>query len=589
MKRAAIYARVSTEEQGERDKSIPEQIAECEGLCERRGFEIVARYIDNTPYRDAKGKQQQPSGMRKDRPAYQQMIRDAKNGQFDVIVAWSEDRLYRSPRAVYPLSDIIDDRGKRKEPLAILLVTGGIDPRTMNLMASIYEMNVRDMQERMMRGKRGNAKYGKLEGGGLPYGYCYEDGKLIIYEPEAAIVREIYRRYVSGISVPKILRWLNGEAIPTKKRSKKGWQQSTVYEILRHPRYKGTRYFDGIPIPCPAIVDEELWERVQRRREQNKIHNKRNTKEVYPLRGILYCDECGRRMAVHRKDNKHSPPTRSYRCMSHYRYAGLRDSCKALNYVSADKMEALVWKELEGFLKNPVFLWALTEKRQREIESERDGIEERIKTLEKKLRDLAEERQRVIRWARGKEKVISEKDLALQLLDIETQKEAYQEEYTHAVQTRDLSEASIDKLERAILICQRWTQVIAAAGPDPLPALNQELSNYAEGVGVGEILLNVTDFVGFITPENWPRKKLELQQLIFRAFLKRVWLDADRKIRLEGFILLDGMEKVEEEEAQREIPEWDVYRWFADQPIDKVREGLDPELYPSFKEEAPWS
>lgn len=583
--KVAIYARVSTEKQGERDKSIPEQIAECEALCERRGFEIVPGYIDNTRYKDSKGKLRDPSGTRKDRPAYVQMLKDAQEGKFDVIVAWNEKRLYRSPRAVYPLKEVLDERDKQGKPLAIELVKGSIDRRTMNLLASIYEMEVEDMQDRMMRGKRGNARAGILEGGGLPYGYCYEDGKLIIYELEAAIVREIYRRYVSKISVPKILRWLNGEAIPTKKPSK-GWQQSTVYEILRHPRYKGTRYFDGIPIPCPAIVDEELWERVQRVKEQNKNHNKRNTKEIYPLQSLLYCDECGRRMAVHRKDNKHSPPTRSYRCKSHIRYAGLRDSCKALNYVSADKMEAQIWRELEGFLRSPALLWEFTEESQRKIESEGDGIEERIKSLAKKLDVLHGERQNLIKSHR--KKLINDNDLAYQLLDIEAQEEAYQEEYAHTVQTRDLSEASIDKLERAILICQRWTQVIAAAGPDPLPALNQELSNYAEGVGVGEILLNVTDFVGFITPENWPRKKLELQQLIFRVFLKRVWLNAEGKIRIEGIIPLEEADKAVEELSERAIPEWPIYRWFADQPVDRIKDGLTPELYPPFKEEAPW-
>lgn len=588
MKRAAIYARVSTEEQGERDKSIPEQIAECEALCERRGFEIIARYIDDTPYRDAKGKLQQPSGMRKDRPAYQQMIRDAKNGQFDVIVAWSEDRLYRCPRAVYPLSDIIGDRGKRKEPLAIVLVTGGIDPRTMNLMASIYEMNVRDMQERMMRGKRGNAKAGKLEGGGLPYGYRYHGGNLVIYQEEAAIIREIYRRYVSGIGVPDIVRWLNAEAIPTKRRSKKGWQQSAVYAILRHPRYKGVRYFDGIEIPCPAIVDEELWEQARRVRKQNKIHNKRNTKEIYPLRGILYCDECGRRMAVHRKTNKHSPPTRSYRCMSHYRYAGLRDSCKALNYVSAEKLEAAVWKRLEGFVRSPTWLWALTESNYEQLEDNRIRAEERMKSVARKLERLGEERQRVITWARGEEPVISEKDLALQLLDIQSQKEVCRDEYSHALQMKEMAETSMDKLQYAISVCEGWTQIVAAAGPDPLPALEQEFVNYNQDNIVGEMMSSIAEMVGFINPENWPQKKLELQQQIFQEFLNRVCLDARGRLGIQGHIRVEDLENDAGELSELDIPELPIYRSYADVPRDKVKEAPDQIIAP-FNSEAPWS
>lgn len=70
MKRAAIYARVSREEQASEDKaSIPEQLSDLEELCESKGHEIIDRYIDDKRYR-SKGRLVEPAGTRKDRPEY---------------------------------------------------------------------------------------------------------------------------------------------------------------------------------------------------------------------------------------------------------------------------------------------------------------------------------------------------------------------------------------------------------------------------------------------------------------------------------------------------------------------------------------
>lgn len=75
VKRAAIYARVSSERQAAEDKvSIEVQLAEGEAHCRERGYTIVARYVDKERYR-VKGKLVQPSGQRKDRPQYLSMIK----------------------------------------------------------------------------------------------------------------------------------------------------------------------------------------------------------------------------------------------------------------------------------------------------------------------------------------------------------------------------------------------------------------------------------------------------------------------------------------------------------------------------------
>jgi DNA invertase Pin-like site-specific DNA recombinase len=68
----------------------------------QRGYVVVARFVDCEKYR-SKGKLVQPSGERKDRPQYSAMLAAAKRGEFEVIVAWKEDRLYRGMYAAMPL------------------------------------------------------------------------------------------------------------------------------------------------------------------------------------------------------------------------------------------------------------------------------------------------------------------------------------------------------------------------------------------------------------------------------------------------------------------------------------------------------
>lgn len=112
VKRAAIYARISNEHQaGEDWVSIEAQLVDCEAYCRERGYVVVARYVDKERYR-SKGKLVQPSGQRKDRPQYVAMLKAAQAREFDMIIAWKEDRLYRGMYAAMPFAEVLDEMGK---------------------------------------------------------------------------------------------------------------------------------------------------------------------------------------------------------------------------------------------------------------------------------------------------------------------------------------------------------------------------------------------------------------------------------------------------------------------------------------------
>src|SRR5258706_4431511 len=108
-KNAVIYVRVSRAYKEDDERvTIASQLSDCETYCQERGYNIVARYIDKDKYR-VKGALVNPSGARKDRPAYLAMLKAAYAGEFDIIVAWKEDRLYRGMYAALPLSEVLTD------------------------------------------------------------------------------------------------------------------------------------------------------------------------------------------------------------------------------------------------------------------------------------------------------------------------------------------------------------------------------------------------------------------------------------------------------------------------------------------------
>ncbi|MBT6061669.1 MAG: recombinase family protein, partial [Anaerolineae bacterium] len=95
-KRAVIYIRTSSEQQGGKESPV-EQEADCRAFAEKEEMIVLNVYKDIKRYRKG-NKWIQPSGTRFDRPGLFAMLRDAADDQFDVILAWREDRLYRGMR-----------------------------------------------------------------------------------------------------------------------------------------------------------------------------------------------------------------------------------------------------------------------------------------------------------------------------------------------------------------------------------------------------------------------------------------------------------------------------------------------------------
>ena len=405
--RAAIYSRVSDKSQDTEDKvSISEQIADMEAHCERKGLTIVARY------------QEVGKGWSKNRPEFQRMLADAQNGRFDIILCWKLDRL---SRGMYPLTALMEVL----EPLPVKLeaVKETIVMETLGLMAVFGKMELDNIRVRTSMGRRGKAKQGRMPNGSVPYGYRIgEDGRPVVYEPEAEVVRRIFRQYVhEGMVGLKIARQLALENAPTLRAGSQ-WQNSYVHSLLGKEAYKGTWWYgkarwiatEGRPkvirqpeetwieVPFPPLVDEETWDRAQALKKQRASLSKRNTKIYYLLQHLVRCSECGllfgprtKTTATSKyKDKKYTyelkTPSRYYNCYGMQR-EHLR--CRVRPYIRADKLEDLVWREVKTVVQNPGLIVKGMESMG---DGEDGGLEKRIAKAERELRKIQTEEDRAI-------------------------------------------------------------------------------------------------------------------------------------------------------------------------------------------------
>lgn len=124
----------------------------------------------------------------------------------------------------------------------------------------------------------------------MPIGYKVIDGKITIYEKHRKIVEEIFRDYDSGVSAIRIASGLKARGI-TNAHDRVAWTHVSIGRILENHNYLGTEYY-------PQMIEKELFERVQKRREQARIESgkgqhrpDRDARILFG--GILVCAECG--------------------------------------------------------------------------------------------------------------------------------------------------------------------------------------------------------------------------------------------------------------------------------------------------------
>jgi len=328
--RAALYIRVSTEEQAREGHSIGAQQDRLVDFCRSQGWEIVEVYVDDGY-----------SAKDLNRPAIQRLLKDCERRKFDVVVIYRLDRLVRNVLDLYHVIQHFERHGvMMKSATEIYDTTTAMGRFFITLVGAIAQWERENLAERVKMGMEKNFRKGGWNGGEVPYGYRVVDGKLVVYEPEAAIVRRIFEMY--RYHGARHIAWvLNREGLRTRKGAL--WTDFTVRSIIENPVYSGRRRWSGIVIDGdhePIVTreeQEEAW-RLMRKR----YIDREKTEKCFPFTGVLRCARCGERMHGGEYKRKRNGPYRFYRCRGRF----VLGTCD-LPIVAEDTLERLLLDHLQ--------------------------------------------------------------------------------------------------------------------------------------------------------------------------------------------------------------------------------------------------
>jgi site-specific DNA recombinase len=283
MARAGVYARISSDRDGER-LGVRRQVEDGRRICAERGWEPV-EYVDN----DVTAADPTVT-----RPHYQRLVDDVRAGALDAVVCWDLDRLTRQPAELEEFVRIADAAGLRH----LVTVTDQVDPTTgdgllvARIKGAVAAEEVAKARKRLVRARASAAAEGKWNGGPLPYG---RGPGMSINEPEAAVLREAADRVVDdGETFRHVAMDLSDRGLgPRGKRWAGG---SNLAQRLTAPHVAGLRSHHGklVPAQWDAIVKTEKWERARALRADSSRRTRQGAPAGMLLTGgTARCGKCG--------------------------------------------------------------------------------------------------------------------------------------------------------------------------------------------------------------------------------------------------------------------------------------------------------
>jgi site-specific DNA recombinase len=284
--RAAIYTRVSTEEQADHGYSIDEQERRCRQFIEQQEDDGWT-YVDTFAERGV-------SGTLRNREALDRLLE--RTDEFDVVVINSLDRLGRSTKNLLELYDRFE-----RDKVALVFLRERLDTTTpvgrllRTVLSAIAEFERDLIAERTSSSLAARARKGSHTGGPRPYGYAWINQELVVEPAEAEIVKRIFADYATrGMSQRSIVRSLNDDGVRAQTGGE--WRQSAIARMLANRIYAGQIEFKGDVIDGrhDEIVSLDLWNRAQEvRAGALKRGGGRNPDGAHLLvRGVLRCPLC---------------------------------------------------------------------------------------------------------------------------------------------------------------------------------------------------------------------------------------------------------------------------------------------------------
>ena len=308
----ALYLRFSSERQ--KEQSIEGQLRDCIAYCKRKGFRIVAIYVDRA------------TTARKDvekRVHFQEMISDSTRHLWDFVIVWKLDRFARNREDSAVFKMRLRKNGVRVKSATETISDNPEGIILESVLEGIAEYYSADLSQKITRGMRESALKGYSIGGHVPLGYKIENHKLVINPATAHIVQEAFQLYANGDSMAEICRIFNAKGYRTAKNSE--FNRSSFKSMFKNVRYIGTYVYKDVEMEnvIPPIVDKNLFNAVQKRLSQTAGAPARGKAKVdYLLSGKLFCGHCGEPMNGDSGTSKTGTIYHYYNCYSRKRRKG---------------------------------------------------------------------------------------------------------------------------------------------------------------------------------------------------------------------------------------------------------------------------
>ncbi len=496
--KAAIYCRLSKEdigkcEQVKESESIINQTMMLLDFAKQQGFELYEVYKDDDY-----------SGLYDDRPGFEKLIEDAKNGKFQIVIAKTQSRFTRN-------MEHLEKYLHHDFPLWGVRFMGMVDnsdtankgnKKARQINGLVNEWYCEDLSENIRASYKIKQKNGQFLGSSTPYGYIKDpdDRHRLIPDPYSAeVVKKIFNMYLLGIGKSKIAQILTDDKIliPTEYKRQvlkvnyhnphetgktTKWSDQTINKFLHNEVYIGNliqnkcrtlSYKDKKKVTLPesewikvegtheAIIDKDIFNRVQNElKARTRDINIGNKKSMFA--SIMYCGDCGTRMTPsYSKYNKFGKRSRHYLCGQYKKYGNRYCTNHLINE-----------KELSEIVLNDIKKQAnlLLDNRIKErlcrmkISSEKKFNEEKTKMLEAEFAKVRRYKEKAFEnYADniiGKDDYIMlKRKYEIKASNLMNELEAFKDEETSRVSDLDswidkfIDNINVDELTREIVLC----------------------------------------------------------------------------------------------------------------------------------------
>lgn len=333
-KRAALYIRVSTEEQARHGLSLDEQEHELTDYAIEHGAVVVGIYRDEgtTARKNLKRRKE-----------LQRLLSDVKANEIDVILFIKLDRWFRNIADYYKVQEILDAHGVDWVAIRESYNTTSSNGRLMlNIRLSVAQNESDQTSERIKFIFEGKKRRKEALGGRLPLGYTVGKNKQIVIDDEKAdIVRDLFQYFLDNRFVLRVAQYARNEY-------GLHYTYQAVKAMLRNDCYIGTFY--GIKNYASAIIDSTTWEKVQELASRYQTKTPSKAKMNYLFSGLIVCPSCQHLLVGHSMINKHAGTRTPYYLCS-YRYTQEKGYCNFSGTIFEHPLEKHLLKHIGELIK----------------------------------------------------------------------------------------------------------------------------------------------------------------------------------------------------------------------------------------------